>query len=684
MANNSNPTDIAAARIQELRESIRYHNERYYTFDSPEIPDANYDMLLNELKDLEQLHPSLVTADSPTQLVGASTINTFEEVTHRLPMMSLDNAFDIDQLEAWADRVRKGLQQENTEPQWVCELKFDGLAVSLIYEEGRLVQAATRGNGKVGEDVTANVQTIKGIPHSLPEGAPTFLEVRGEVYMSLTTFKELNEKQRIAEEKTYANPRNTAAGSLRQKDSRITATRNLSFWAYAVGDVEGAEQQDSHLDTLHLLKTLGFPVNEKAERFESFSSVTEFINKIEQTRHDLDYEIDGVVVKVDALSMQQQLGATARAPRWAMAYKLPPEEQTTTLLNIEVSIGAGGQATPFARLDPVVVGGSKVSTATLHNSDQVKAKDVRPGDVVIVRKAGDVIPEVVGPVLAERKENSEPWKFPTQCPICEATLTRPEGEAATFCPNHACPAQVRGRITHFVSRGAMDIEGFGEQTVDLFVSKKLISDVADIFTLDMETVATFEGFGETSINNLKTAIQISKTQSLGRLLFGLRIPHVGTTVADLVAQSFIDLDGLEQATIEDLEAVEGLGPVIAVSIHEWLRQEHNQQLLSKLRQAEVNLRAASSPVSQENAELLNGMTVVVTGTLTTMKRNEARAAILQRGGKSPGTVSSTTSALVAGEGGGSKLLKAESLSIPILDEEAFLQLLETGKISLTN
>ena len=684
MANNSNPTDIAAARIQELRESIRYHNERYYTFDSPEIPDANYDMLLNELKDLEQLHPSLVTADSPTQLVGASTINTFKEVTHRLPMMSLDNAFDIDQLEAWADRVRKGLQQENTEPQWVCELKFDGLAVSLIYEEGRLVQAATRGNGKVGEDVTANVQTIKGIPHSLPDGAPTFLEVRGEVYMSLTTFKELNEKQRIAEEKTYANPRNTAAGSLRQKDSRITATRNLSFWAYAVGDVEGVEQQDSHLDTLHLLKTLGFPVNEKAERFESFSSVTEFINKIEQTRHDLDYEIDGVVVKVDALSMQQQLGATARAPRWAMAYKLPPEEQTTTLLNIEVSIGAGGQATPFARLDPVVVGGSKVSTATLHNSDQVKAKDVRPGDIVIVRKAGDVIPEVVGPVLAERKENSEPWNFPTQCPICKATLTRPEGEAATFCPNHACPAQVRGRITHFVSRGAMDIEGFGEQTVDLFVSKKLISDVADIFTLDMETVATFEGFGETSINNLKTAIQISKTQPLGRLLFGLRIPHVGTTVADLVAQSFTDLDGLEQATIEDLETVEGLGPVIAVSIHEWLRQEHNQQLLSKLRQAEVNLRAASSPVSQENAELLNGMTVVVTGTLTTMKRNEARAAILQRGGKSPGTVSSTTSALVAGEGGGSKLLKAESFSIPILDEEAFLQLLETGKISLTN
>ena len=382
--------------------------------------------------------------------------------------------------------------------------------------------------------------------------------------------------------------------------------------------------------------------------------------------------------------MQQQLGATARAPRWAMAYKLPPEEQTTTLLNIEVSIGAGGQATPFARLDPVVVGGSKVSTATLHNSDQVKAKDVRPGDMVIVRKAGDVIPEVVGPVLAERKENSEPWNFPTQCPICEATLTRPEGEAATFCPNHACPAQVRGRITHFVSRGAMDIEGFGEQTVDLFVSKKLISDVADIFTLDMETVATFEGFGETSINNLKTAIQTSKNQPLGRLLFGLRISHVGTTVADLVAQSFIDLDGLEQATIEDLEAVEGLGPVIAVSIHEWLRQEHNQQLLSKLRQAEVNLRAASSPVSQENAELLNGMTVVVTGTLTTMKRNEARAAILQRGGKSPGTVSSATSALVAGEGGGSKLLKAESLSIPILDEEAFLQLLETGKISLTN
>ena len=684
MTNNSNSEDIAAARIQELRELIQYHNERYYSLDSPEIPDADYDALFRELNQLEQLHPNLITADSPTQTVGGSTINTFEEVVHRTPMMSLDNSFSIEQLEAWADRVRKGLQEEKTDPQWVCELKFDGLAVSLIYEEGKLVQAATRGDGTTGEDVTANVQTIKSIPHRLPEKAPAFLEVRGEVYMSLTAFVELNKSQQSSGEKTYANPRNTAAGSLRQKDSKITATRNLSFWAYAVGGIEGQELQDSHLDTLHFLKELGLPVNEKAKKFEDFSSVIDFINQIEKTRHDLDYEIDGVVVKVDALSMQDTLGATARAPRWAMAYKLPPEEQTTTLLDIEVSIGAGGQATPFARLNPVVVGGSTVSTATLHNSDQVEAKDVRPGDTVIVRKAGDVIPEVVRPVLSERHPDSTPWKFPIHCPVCESLLIRPQGEAATFCPNHACPAQVRGRISHFVSRGAMDIEGFGEQTVDLFVSQGLISDVADIFTLDMERIAKFEGFGETSINNLKTAIEESKNQPLGRLLFGLRIPHVGTTVADLVARSFKNLDGLEQATIEDLEEVEGLGPVIAASIYDWLREKHNQQLLSKIREAEINLTAASSSISSTETQLLEGMSIVVTGTLSVMKREEAKAAILERGGKSPGSVSSSTTFLVAGEGSGSKLLKAESLNIPVIDEESFIQLLKTGKVSDSN
>ena len=668
----------AATRIDELRALVGYHFERYHAEDEPEIPDADYDALVVELRALEAEYPELATNDSPTRRVGSAGRSTFDEVAHRVPLRSLDNAFDIDELRAWSERVLRRLDDDPV-PAWACELKFDGLAVSLRYEDGHLVQAATRGDGRVGEDVTANVRTIDDVPDHLSDGAPAVVEVRGEVYMGRSAFEALNADQTAAGERAYVNPRNTAAGSLRQKDAAVTATRDLSFWAYQLGEMDGGPDLNSHGDTLTWLSTLGLPVNEHLHRFADFEEVVAHVARVEASRHDLDYEIDGVVVKVDDLRLQERLGFTARAPRWAVAYKLPPEERTTRLLNIEVSIGPGGQATPFARLEPVFVGGSTVTAATLHNADQVREKDVRPGDLVVVRKAGDVIPEVLRPVLADRPEGSREWSFPKSCPECGGPLVRLEGEAATFCTDHACPRQVRGRIEHFSSRGAMDIEGFGEQRVDLFVSEGLLADVAGIYSLDYDRISGWEGFGETSVRNLRAAVEGSRDRPLGRLLFGLRIPHVGTTVADVVAAAFGDLDGLEAASIEDMEAVEGLGPVIAASVYGWLRRPSSRDLLDRLRIAGVNLVAAS--VVGTNVEpLLAGMAVVVTGTLAGYSRDEAKAAIVALGGTSPGSVSARTTALVAGEGGGSKLARAEELGVPILDEAAFDRLLDAGEL----
>ena len=662
--------------MDELVALIRHHDERYHTLDDPEIPDADFDALVVELRDLEAAHPGLVAADSPTHRVGSGASNTFAEVEHGSPMRSLDNAFDLDELRAWDERV--GRRLGGAPSAWVCELKFDGLAVSIRYEDGRLVQAATRGDGRFGEDVTANVRTIGDVPHSLGPGAPAVLEVRGEVYMSKSAFDELNRVQEAAGGKTYVNPRNTAAGSLRQKSATVTATRDLSFWAYQVGEVVGGPELAGHHDTLAWLADLGLPVNDGVVRLTDFDEVVAHVGVVGAARHDLDYEIDGVVVKVDDLALQEALGSTARAPRWAIAYKLPPEERTTRLLGIDVSIGPGGQATPFARLEPVFVGGSTVAVATLHNADQVVRKDVRPGDVVVVRKAGDVIPEVVGPVLSERPDGLATWSFPTECPECGEALVRPEGEAATFCVNHACPRQVRGRIEHFASRGAMDIEGFGEQRVDLFVTEGLLVDVADVYSLDLNRVSGFEGFGEVSVRNLGEAIDRSRQRPLGRLLFGLRIPHVGTTVADQVASAFGHLDRLEAATVHDLEAVEGLGPVIAASVHGWLRDGGNRDVLARLRSAGLNLEAGGS---QQTEQVLAGMSIVVTGTLAGMGRDEARAAIAALGGRSPGSVSAKTTAVVAGDGAGSKLARAEELGIPVLDEAAFGRLLATGELA---
>ncbi len=670
--------DEATARIEELRDLIHHHDRRYHVDDAPEIPDADYDALLSELRVLEAEHPGLITPDSPTQRAGAPGRATFAEVRHRVPMRSLDNAFNFDELRAWTDRVLKRLDDSVAPVTWACELKFDGLAVSLRYEDGLLVQAATRGDGQVGEDVTANVRTIGDVPDRLFDGAPAVVEVRGEVYMGLKSFADLNAVQEAAGAKPYVNPRNTAAGSLRQKDASVTATRDLSFWAYQLGEVVGGPQQVSHLETLEWLESLGLPVDVHRVHFDSVDDLVAHVATVESARHDLDYEIDGVVVKVDDLSMQDRLGFTARAPRWAVAYKLPPEERTTRLLDIEVSIGPGGQATPFARLEPVFVGGSTVTAATLHNADQVAAKDVRPGDLVVVRKAGDVIPEVLRPVPPARPPDSVPWEFPSECPACGSPLIRPDGESATFCTNHACPRQVRGRIEHFASRGAMDIEGFGEQRVDLFVSEGLLADVAGLFDLDYERIAGWNGFGETSVTNLRRAVEAARARPLGRLLFGLRIPHVGTTVADMLSLEFGHLDRLLEASVEDLEAVEGLGPIIAASVHGWLREPRNIELLERLRAAGVCLEIPHADVDID--QVLVGMSIVVTGSLSNRSRDEAKAAIAARGGKSPGSVSAKTTALVAGERGGSKLEKAEGMGIPVLDETAFEHLLATGEL----
>ena len=670
--------------------------------------------------ELEAAHPELVHPDSPTQTVGANPSTLFEPVEHRVPMMSLDNAFDRDELSAWTDRARRRLAslrdrkaaeeasgqgslkliEEDGEGEdevrpaaeapseelgnLVCELKFDGLAVSLRYEDGKLVQAATRGNGRVGEDITANILTLKSVPHRLPAGAPEVLEVRGEVYMPLAAFDALNAQQEAAGKPRYANPRNTAAGSLRQKDPSVTATRGLSMWCYSVGEVQGGPELASHSDFLEYLHSLGLPVNPETTPVESIDEVWHFVERCKAMRHNLPYEIDGAVVKIDRLDLQEELGATSRAPRWAIAYKLPPEERTTRLLDIHVSIGSKGKATPFAVLEPVFVGGSTVEMATLHNEDQVREKDVRPGDTVVVRKAGDVIPEVVGSIEADRPAGLARWEFPTTCPCPhQEPLIREEGDAAHYCHFEDCPEQLRGWIEHFAARNALDIEHLGEQRVRLFIDLGFISDVGDIYTLPFDRIHDLEGFGELSVSNLAAAIEDSKQQTLARLLVGLNIRHLGNTTSESLADAFGDLDRIMEAPVEHLADVDGIGPVIAESVYEFFQSEANREIVEKLRAAGLNFTQGSGNDAAVEAlpQTLDGMTVVVTGGLVGYTRDEVGAAIKARGGKSPGSVSSKTTAVVAGENpGATKLDKAEKLGVPVLDQAQFERLIETGEL----
>ena len=672
MPDASNP----AARADELRATIEHHNRLYHELDAPEIPDAEYDALVVELRAIEEQHPELRTPDSPTQQVGSAPSAQFAPVEHKQPMMSLDNAFSFEELAAWGKRMERYISGDVA---YVCELKIDGVAMSLLYEGGELVRGATRGDGRVGEDVTANIKTVAAIPKKLKGGnVPSSVEVRGEVYMPTAAFIALNERQEAEGGRLFANPRNAGAGSLRQKDASITASRNLAFWAYQLGAVEGGPSFTQHSQTLDAIKTWGVPINPNIRTLGSLEEVYEYCRDWLEHRHDLDYEIDGVVIKVDDLAQRRELGSTSKAPRWAIAYKFPPEERTTLLHNIMVSIGRTGKATPFAQLEPVFVGGSTVGLATLHNQDMVRKKDVRPGDTVIVRKAGDVIPEVVGPVLALRPKGLKEWQFPTTCPVCEGPLVRLEGESDTFCTNVDCPGQRVGRIGHFTSRGAMDIEGFGEQRAMQFTQLGLVDDVGDIYSLKAEDLAKIEGFGEISINNLLSAIEASKTRPLANLLIGLNIRHLGGAGAQVLAKAFGDLDRIMAASVDEIAETEGIGPKIAASVCEFFASESNREVIEKLRAAGLNFTGPAAPDVPQN---LTGMAVVVTGSLEGWSREEAEDAIKSRGGKSPGSVSKKTTAVVVGESpGAAKLTKAEELGVPILDEAGFAHLLEKGEL----
>jgi len=665
-----------AARAAELRALIRHHDYRYYVLADPEISDADYDELVRELRLIEERHPEVVTPDSPTQRVSGAVAPQFAPVRHLTPMLSLDNAMDFEELAAWGRRI---LRLVDGPIEFVCEPKIDGLAMSLLYENGVFVRGATRGDGTVGEDVTENVRTIPAVPERLQGDAPRLVEVRGEVYMPIPAFEALNRAQAEAGQRLFANPRNAAAGSLRQKDPKVTASRELSFWAYQLGAIEGGPAFGRHWETLEAMRRWGFPVNPEARLADSLAAVEDYCRYWLQHRHDLDYEIDGVVVKVDDLAQRERLGATSKAPRWAIAFKFPPEERTTKLKDILVSIGRTGKATPFAVLEPVFVGGSTVSLATLHNEDQVRLKDLRPGDTVIVRKAGDVIPEVVGPVLSLRPEGLPEWHFPTQCPSCGGPLVRRPGESDTYCVNKACPARNWAQIVHFASRGGMDIEGLGEKRVQLLVSLGLIRDVADIYELDLEKLKDLEGFGDVSVENLRRAIEASKRRPLANLLRALGIRHLGERGAEVLARTMGHIDRIMEAPVEELEAIEGIGPVTARSVYEFFHEPRNRRIIERLRAAGVNMAGPSEP---ELPQTLAGMSIVVTGTLSRYSRAEAEAAITARGGKAPGSVSSKTTYVVAGESpGAAKITKARELGIPIIDEEAFERLLATGSVS---
>ncbi|MBI3256962.1 MAG: NAD-dependent DNA ligase LigA, partial [Actinobacteria bacterium] len=657
------PASLAA----RLTAEIAHHNDRYYHLDDPEIADAEFDALVRRLLAVEAAHPELVTPDSPTQRVGAAPSSLFTPVAHEVPMMSLENAFSFEELDAWGERLERRASRAGS---FVCELKIDGVAMSLRYERGRYVRAGTRGDGRVGEDVTENVRTIASVPDRLTGDAPTLIEVRGEVYMPLSAFDALNKRQAAKGDRLFANPRNSSAGSLRQKDPSVTASRELALFSYDIGAIKGGRRLATHTETLAWLADLGLPVNPEIRTVDSLDGVRTFCRHWLEHRHDLDYEIDGVVVKVDDLALRAELGMTSKAPRWAIAYKFPPEERTTRLLSIMVSIGRTGRATPFAQLEPVVVAGSTVSQATLHNEDQVRAKDVRPGDVVIVRKAGDVIPEVVKPVLSERPDGLPTWTFPRSCPRCGEVLVRDEGESDTFCINVDCPAQRLARLVHFGSRSAMDIEHLGERTAAQLLDAGLVADPSDLYRLSVADLIDLEGFGSISAGNLIEAIDASRTRPLANLLFALNIRHLGPTGAELLARAFGHLDRIAGASVEELAQVEGIGEVIARSVVDFFSVEATTSLVDRLRRAGVEMGRVDAP---SVPQVLVGQSIVVTGTLEGFSRDEAEEAIKSRGGRSPGSVSAKTTAVVVGEApGASKLAKATQLGVPVIEESAFV------------
>ncbi|HKE99507.1 MAG TPA: NAD-dependent DNA ligase LigA [Actinomycetes bacterium] len=665
----------AAVRADELRARLVDASYRYHVLSDPDMADAEYDQLMQELRALEAAWPDLVTPDSPTQRVGAPPSAAFAPVRHRTRMQSLDNAFSPEELVAWGARTERAVRPVAG---YVCELKIDGIAVSLTYERGRLTQAATRGDGELGEDITPNVRTIGSVPQRLATAdPPEVVEVRGEIYFPTAAFEAFNRQQADEGRQVFANPRNAASGALRQKDPRITGSRPLAMLCHSFGIAEGL-RFDTHWQFLDWCRGCGLPVPDETRRLGTLAEVQAFVDHWGGHRHDLRYEVDGVVVKVDSHRQQEELGHTSKAPRWAIAYKFPPEERTTLLEDIQVSIGRTGAATPFAVLEPVLVAGSRIGLATLHNEDEVARKDVRVGDTVFVHKAGDVIPEVVGPVLARRPPGAEPWRMPDACPDCGTPLVRPEGEAVTRCPNTTgCPTQRWATLVHFASRGAMDVEHLGEETVRALIAAGSLHDAADIYLIGADDLAGLPGFKDRSTANLLAAIDASRSRPLHRLLVGLSIRHVGWTVAELLARHFRTLDRLAAAGEEELVAVDGIGPTIAASVRAWFATDRNRDLLRRLVEAGVGTHA-EEPAGGGVPQVLQGRAVVLTGGLDGWTREQAARAVEERGGRVASSVSKRTDYVVVGADPGAKADRAHELKVPTLDEEGFRQLLATG------
>ena len=666
---------------QQLRADLNLHNHRYYVLDEPSIPDAEYDRLFQRLKTLEEAHPELITSDSPTQRVGGSPISGFGEVAHEIPMLSLDNVFNEEELIDFDRRVRERLGvQDNVE--YACEPKLDGIAVSLLYEKGLLVRGATRGDGTTGEDITHNVRTIPSIPlRLLGDAIPERLEVRGEIYMPKAGFADLNKRAELSGEKRFVNPRNAAAGSLRQLDARITATRPLEMCCYGIGVMSGGELPPTHTDMMQQLSRWGLKINGELKVATGDQGCLEYYQNMAEKRNSLPYEIDGLVFKVNKYSLQQRLGFVSRFPRWAIAHKFPAQEEITQIEKIEFQVGRTGAVTPVARLTPVFVGGVTVSNATLHNMDEIERLGVQVGDYVIIRRAGDVIPQIVSVVLDKRPDSASSVEMPEHCPVCSADIERIEGEAVARCSGGlSCAAQRKEALRHYASRKAMDIEGLGEKLIDTLVDKELLNSITDIYHLKHDDIANLERMGDKSASNLLSAIEQSKQTQFSRFIYALGIREVGEATARNLALSFGFLDSLMQADEEQLQAVPDVGKIVAHHIYTFFRQPHNVEVIASLREAGV-VWPEEAPVIADDLPLKDKV-YVLTGTLETMGRDEAKEKLQALGAKVTGSVSKKTDCVVAGPGAGSKLTKAESLGIPVLDEQGLIGLLESNGITV--
>lgn len=679
LANQSESQQNIAERIATLRNLIRHHEYCYYVLDAPEIPDVEYDKLIKQLQSLEHDHPELITSDSPTQRVGGVPLSQFASVKHELPMLSLDNVFDELSFNAFNKRVKDRLHLSDSQSvDYCCELKLDGLAVSLLYENGRFIRAATRGDGTTGEDITANVKTIKTIPLVLQgENIPTRLEVRGEVFMTHKGFAKLNAEAEKRNERTFANPRNAAAGSLRQLDPKITAKRSLSFYCYGVGINEGTTLPDNHYDRLMQFKAWGLPVSDKVQIRQGAQEALAYFHEIGEQRMSLGFDIDGVVIKVNSIAQQEELGFVARAPRWATAFKFPAQEEVTKLNKVDFQVGRTGAITPVARLEPVSVAGVIVSNATLHNSDEIVRLGIREGDYVTVRRAGDVIPQIVAVIQDRRPADSKEIIFPTHCPICGSLIVRDEGEAISRCAGGLiCPAQRKEALKHFVSRRAMNVDGLGDKLIEQLVDKDYVQTPADLYKLTLPMLCSLDKVGEKLANNLINALQQSKNTSLNRFIFALGIPNVGEVTAENLVNQLGSLPAIENASLEQLQTVNDVGEVIAESIVDFFQEPHNRDVIEQLTSAEIGIHWPDVEIQALTIDSpFTGKTVVLTGTLSQLTRDEAKDKLKKLGAKVTGSVSKKTDLVIAGEAAGSKLTKAEELGIKVIDEQEMIDLL---------